>query len=96
MKIALINPNLETRIYSPWPPLGILYLGTILKNNGFDVSLLDAASENRNKQNILRWIQRIDPDVVGFTVFTVSFLVSIDLAKEIKQWNPNIKIILGH
>ncbi|TXT65806.1 MAG: hypothetical protein BAJALOKI1v1_380014 [Promethearchaeota archaeon] len=96
MKIALINPNMETRIYSPWPPLGILYLGTILKNNGFDVSLLDAASENKNKQNVLRWIQKIDPDVVGFTVFTVSFLVSIELAKEIKQWNPNINIILGH
>lgn len=96
MKIALINPNLETRIYSPWPPLGILYLGTILKGNGFQVNLLDAAAQNYSKKNILKWIKKIKPDIVGITIFSVSFLVSMELAKEIKQWNPNIKIVLGH
>jgi radical SAM superfamily enzyme YgiQ (UPF0313 family) len=96
VKVALINPNLETRIYSPWPPLGILYLGTILKNNGFKISLLDAAAKNYSKNDVLKWVKRIKPDIIGITIFTVSFLVSMDLAKEIKKWNPNTIIILGH
>jgi radical SAM superfamily enzyme YgiQ (UPF0313 family) len=96
MRVALINPHLEQRIYSAWPPLGILYLGTILKNNGFHVDLLDAAARNYSKRNVLDWIKQKKPDIIGITVFTVSFLVSIDLAKQIKQWNPNIKIIIGH
>jgi len=96
LKVVLINPNLETNIYSAWTPLGILYLGTVLKENGFQVSLLDAAARNYSRQQILDWIKKNDPDVVGLTVFTVSFLVSMELAKVIKTWNPNIKIVLGH
>ncbi len=96
MKIALINPSLETNIYTPWVPLGILYLGTILKENGFTVELLDAAAKLYGKNDVLIWIKRIRPDIVGITVFTVAFLPTINLIKIIKNWNPSIKIVLGH
>ena len=55
MKIALINPSLETNIYTPWVPLGILYLGTILKEHGFTVRLLDAAARFYGKDKVLNW-----------------------------------------
>ncbi|MBN1801608.1 MAG: radical SAM protein [Candidatus Lokiarchaeota archaeon] len=96
MKIALINPSLETNIYTPWVPLGILYLGTILKEHGFNVKLLDAAAKFYNKYDVLEWLKTIKPDVVGISVFTIAFLPSIDLIKIIKDWNPSIKIIIGH
>ncbi|MFX1256953.1 MAG: B12-binding domain-containing radical SAM protein [Promethearchaeota archaeon] len=96
MKIALINPSLETKIYSPWPPLGILYLGTILKENGFTVELLDAAAKFYKKSEVLSWIKRVKPDIVGISVFTVAFLPTINLIKIIKDWNPSLKIVLGH
>lgn len=96
MKIALINPSLETNIYTPWVPLGILYLGTILKKNGFKVELLDAAAKFYGKNDVLMWIKQVKPDIVGITVFTVAFLPTINLIKIIKNWNPSIKIVLGH
>ena len=96
MKIALINPSLETNIYTPWVPLGILYLGTILKENGFKVDLLDAAAKLYGKNDVLIWIKQVKPDIVGITVFTVAFLPTINLIKIIKNWNPSIKIVLGH
>ena len=96
MKIALINPSLETKIYSPWPPLGILYLGTMLKENGFTVKLLDAAAEFYGKNKMLNWLKNVKPDVVGISVFTVAFLPAINLIKIIKNWNPSIKIVIGH
>ncbi|TFG25666.1 MAG: radical SAM protein [Promethearchaeota archaeon] len=96
MKIALINPSLEEKIYSPWPPLGILYLGTILTENGFTVELLDAAAKFYGKNDVLNWIKRVKPDIVGISVFTVAFLPVINLIKVIKDWNPSIIIVLGH
>jgi len=96
LKIALINPSLETNIYTPWVPLGILYLGTILKENGFKVDLLDAAAKLYGKNDVLIWIKQVKPDIVGITVFTVAFLPTINLIKIIKNWNPSIKIVLGH
>ncbi|MFX0105307.1 MAG: B12-binding domain-containing radical SAM protein [Candidatus Hodarchaeota archaeon] len=96
MKIALINPSLETSIYTPWVPLGILYLGTILNENGFSVKILDAAAKFYGKNEVLNWVKRVKPDIIGLTVFTVSFLPTIDLIKVIKDWNPSIKIVVGH
>lgn len=96
MKIALINPSLETKIYTPWVPLGILYLGTILKEHGFNVNLLDAAARFYSKEEVLGWIKKVKPDVIGISVFTVAFLPVMNLVKIIKNWNPSVKIILGH
>jgi len=96
LKIALINPSLETKIYTPWVPLGILYLGTILKENGFTVDILDAAAKFYRKNEVLNWLKRVKPDIVGISVFTVAFLPAINLVKAIKSWNPSIKIVLGH
>ena len=96
MKIALINPSLETKIYTPWVPLGILYLGTILKESGYNVELLDAAAKFYNKNNVLNWLKKVDPDIVGMSVFTVAFIPTMNLIKLIKEWNPSVKIVLGH
>lgn len=96
MKIALINPSLETNIYTPWVPLGILYLGTILKDNGFTVKLLDAAAKFYGKDTVLSWIKQEKPDIVGITAFTVAFPPTIKIITAIKNWNPSIKIVLGH
>ncbi len=96
MKIALINPNLETKIYTPWVPLGLLYIGTVLKENGFNVKILDAAARSYSRQEVINWLKSINPNIVGFSVFTVGFLPTIRLVKEIKIWNPSIKIVLGH
>jgi anaerobic magnesium-protoporphyrin IX monomethyl ester cyclase len=96
MKIALINPNLETKIYTPWVPLGLLYIGTILKENGFNVKILDAAARSFSRREVISWLKSIDPEIIGFSVFTVGFLPTIKLVKEIKNWNPTVKIILGH
>ena len=96
MKIALINPSLETKIYTPWVPLGILYLGTVLRENGYNVELLDAAAKFYDKNDVLNWLKKINPDIVGISVFTIAFIPTMNLLKLIKAWNPSVKIVLGH
>lgn len=96
LRIALINPAWDIRTYTPWIPLGLVYLGTVLKEHGFSIKLLDAAAHRYDLAKILQWIEHVNPDIVGISAMTMSFLASIHLAKAIKGWNPNIKIVLGH
>ncbi len=98
MKIALINNHWEPKLtmYPPALPLGIVYLGTILKNNGYSVHLLDVLTKRWDNKNCLQWVKRINPDVIGFGVLTPAFLTTMDLVRDIKAWNPSIKIVLGN
>jgi radical SAM superfamily enzyme YgiQ (UPF0313 family) len=106
-KIALINPGpgeiLEKgRIVANadhiYPPLGICYLSAILKTENYHVDLIDQAAKGFTSQQLLKWIKKKDPDIVGFSTLTASgsgtsaALTSI----EIKNWNPNIKIVFGN
>ena len=101
MKVALINPTPmsgENEKYygQSWPPLGILLVGTILKNRGHEVKLLDQASNNLSFETVLSWVKETDPDVLGMSAMTVAFLSSIKIAQMVKGWNENITIVLGH
>ncbi|OLS12534.1 MAG: hypothetical protein RBG13Loki_3845 [Promethearchaeota archaeon CR_4] len=98
MKVVLINVqwNPGNLKYLAAIPLGITYLGTVLKNNGFSVYLLDATAKEWSNERVFQWVQQIQPEVVGFGVLTSSFLLTIDLVKIIKEWNPSIKIVLGN
>jgi anaerobic magnesium-protoporphyrin IX monomethyl ester cyclase len=101
LKIALINPNPilkenEQFYGQKWPPLGILLLGTILENQGHQVRLLDQASNGYTFEDVINLMKRFDPDVIGISAMTVGFLSSIKIAKLAKEWNPNVKIVLGH
>jgi len=83
-------------MYIPWLPLGIVYIGTVLEKNGISVKLIDAAAMRWDVEKILLWIRRIQPDIIGFSALTLSFISTIDLARAIKKENPNVKIVLGH
>ncbi len=86
----------DTRVYSPWVPLGLLYLGTVLQQKGFTVKILDAAAKRYGPTNVVRWLKQVRPELIGITALTMAFPASIELIKAIKEWDSSIKIALGH
>ncbi|MFX1273885.1 MAG: B12-binding domain-containing radical SAM protein [Promethearchaeota archaeon] len=104
MKIALILPvPMDLNREDPRPmfssfaePLGLLYIAGVLINDGYDVSILDHGATNYTFSQVLNWIKNQDPDVLGISVLTRSFLSGIKIAQLAKEWNPNISIILGN
>ncbi len=101
MRIALINPSpvigeKEQYYGQKWPPLGILLLGTILKKQGHQVRLLDQASNGFTFDEVLIWIKKLNPEIIGISAMTVGFLSSIKISEMAKEWNPNLIIVLGH
>ena len=109
MRILLINPAYDgswfqfhplKKTFSVYasgvsPPLGLLYIATILENQGYEVNLIDNDALKWSDDELLRFIEETHPDLVGFSILTASCFNAHRLAKEIKRIYPNIKILYG-
>ncbi|MFX1297077.1 MAG: B12-binding domain-containing radical SAM protein [Promethearchaeota archaeon] len=105
MKVVLIYPGVFfstptfEKEYKDVPnfniPLGILYLGQILKDNGHKVTLYDHYVSGAPVNSVINWLKTLNPDVVGFSVLSATLNTANAIAKKAKEWNPNLIIIYG-
>ncbi len=104
MKIYLINPaplksfddKKETLFYASAPPLGLMYLASCLKENGHKIFILDQAAIQYENSEVVKSVEKNDPDVVGFSVLCAAAENANLLSKAVKAGNPNLKIIYGN
>lgn len=103
MKFTFISPaafreNLHERSETvcSWPPLGMLYLATILEKEGFEVSLLDQAAKGLTIDETVKWINKENPDIVGFSTLASSGRTAAIIAGEVRKENPKAKIVFGN
>ena len=113
MKILLIQPPMElhpNEDLSIVPPLGILYIASVLERNGYQVNILDAVIENPKKRLLengkafigLTWnrlkdeIHKYNPDIVGITCSYSSQSHNLHkTARVIKDIDKNIHVMTG-
>jgi radical SAM superfamily enzyme YgiQ (UPF0313 family) len=79
-----------------WPPLGMLYLATMLKREGYEVSLLDQAANGYSIVDTVKWVKKENPDVVGFSTLASSGRTAALTAGEVKKEMPEVKIVFGN
>ena len=103
MKFTFISPaafreNLHERSepLCSWPPLGMLYLATILEKEGFEVSLVDQAAKGLTVDETVKWINKENPDVIGFSTLASSGRTAAIIAGEVRKENPEAKIVFGN
>ncbi|MBD3227555.1 MAG: radical SAM protein, partial [Candidatus Lokiarchaeota archaeon] len=78
---------------STFPPLGLLYVGAALENDGHNVTILDCNKEENDIKTIKEYVRT--SDIIGFTVTNADFKTTNSLIKIIKKINPDIPIIIG-
>ena len=78
------------------PPMGLLYLGQVLNDNGYSVKIYDQLVTGADNLEVMKLIQELDPKIVGFSVLFNNLWTTIDLFKRLKNWNPNIFTIVGN
>lgn len=81
------------------PPLGLLYLGTVIKKSGEPVKVFDFNSlENQDMEDeMIQKIAQLKPQIIGFSVATTSYPYTCELAKKMKKiLNETIFIWGGH
>jgi len=94
MKISLVEPktpfyNFYSAVVKHLPLLGPIYLGTILKNDGHDVTVY-----NENIKDI-DYSRLKDSDVLGISMITSTAPRGYDIAEKFRQLNPRGRVIIG-
>ena len=89
MKVLLCNPPIRQECgyeVNMNPPLGILYLGAVLKQN-HEVKIYDYEALGFSWQDVADNLNVENPDVVGITGTTLGYVSMIKLAKMAKKQN---------
>jgi len=101
-RILLIKPNYRCNIADFYffnlnlPPLNLYYIASYLIDLNVEVAILDAKVNNLSYKQIGKKIKKFNPDVVGITVFvTPAINICNDIAKIIKEINPNCIVVFG-
>jgi anaerobic magnesium-protoporphyrin IX monomethyl ester cyclase len=104
-KILFINSpsNYTKRIQSL--PLNLLNLGTILKQSGFEIKLIDLNAEKQYDRTfypnvmtpteLVQQVKKFNPDIVGITSITENYPVAMTIARLCKDENENLQIMYG-
>ncbi|WP_207691164.1 B12-binding domain-containing radical SAM protein [Desulfonema limicola] len=99
MKILLIYPYcLENRIHEEDAgvvPIGLYYIGALLRDNNYDVEILNFQGLNKNNDKIKEILISRNPDVIGFSILNANRWGGIEIAGMAKQINPDVKNIFG-
>ena len=99
MKILLIYPywlderkNTEDVVV---PPIGIYYVGAVLKENNYDVEILNWHHINRTPEKISSILREKKPDVIGFSILQANRWGGIEIAQIAKEIDPKVKVVFG-
>lgn len=84
-----------TRFANIMPPTGICSIAAYLQQRGVETVILDAYARPRSTDDMLAVALAHEPDVVGFSVTTSSFLDAYDIASGLKARQPELPLIFG-
>jgi anaerobic magnesium-protoporphyrin IX monomethyl ester cyclase len=99
LKIILIYPYcLDERLYVEdvhVVSIGLYYIGALLKENQYDVEILNWYDINKTPDKIGETLKDKKPDVIGFSIVHANRWGGIDIAKIAKRILPEVKIVFG-
>jgi len=104
MKILLLIPPTDLfRFYgglrsfsNPQPSLGIAYIAAVLRENGYEVRVVDAYVNGYNLPQLMDIIGQFQPDLIGMSVLTPSSEVVYEISKNIRATFPAMIIVMGN
>mgnify|MGYP001815825204 CR=1 FL=1 len=77
------------------PPIGLHYLGAILKEQGHAVKLLNWHDVKDKPHVIEEALGSLKPDLIGFSIFHANRWGGIQLARMFKEHFPDVPIVFG-
>lgn len=90
MKAALIQP-LGNHLFRV-PPLGLGYIASMLKRNGFEVKIFDLNVESSSLKEFLS-LER--PEIVGVSCVVTSVLQTFEITRKLKILLPECFVVVG-
>jgi len=94
MNILLVRPYNKESL-TVVPPLGLGYLATSLRKNGYKVKILDCVKEKIKPEDFVPILRKGKPDVLGLTVYSSDLVITKKYLGEVKKLNKNITTVIG-
>ena len=94
MRVLLIQPPYPFSEF-PKPSSALIFLGTVLRQEGVDVQILDLLSTRYSLDKIEARLARFQPDMIGATCVTLNFPVAVEILQHCKAIAPQATTILG-
>ena len=94
-KVLLISLNKEfENVQAGWPHLGLICVGTALKNGGFEVLEVDYAFR-KDAPTIQSFCKQFNPDIIGFSLYTSTWERYDKLLNELPHFTNAIIMVGG-
>ena len=93
MSILLINPS--GGYHHEYPPLGLLYIASVLRDLGRTVSFLDEGALVEPAERFLDAFNTSRPKYVGLTLYTTNLFRAYEIIGRIRERAPDTIIIVG-
>lgn len=77
------------------PPLGLSYVGGVLREAGYDVGALDMVVEGTVLDDLVSRLEAERPSVVGISCTTISYGRAMDVAQKVREVVPGALIVIG-
>jgi anaerobic magnesium-protoporphyrin IX monomethyl ester cyclase len=74
---------------------GIATLASVLRNKGYNISIIDASSDNLDVSGVIRKVADLNPSIVGITGLIQASAFNKELSMGLKSKLPNIIQIAG-
>lgn len=105
MKVTLIftpnelNPNFRDLDFrdeniGAVPPLSLLYVAAIMEREGIQVDLIDMVAEQLTYDNTLERLKNFSPDLIGFSISTISFHPVLNWIDRFKR-DTGLPVLVG-
>ena len=101
VRIVLFNSSTITRrrdqieVVEPHLKVGVASLASFLREQDFDVSIIDPQVEGLNLEKTVKKILSFNPDIVGFSPYTVEIMDASMIAASIKNKRESVRTVVG-
>jgi anaerobic magnesium-protoporphyrin IX monomethyl ester cyclase len=94
--VALVNPPYPVEApQAIFLPLGIGYLAAVLEENGYIVDVVDCQTTHPTQKDLEDKFRLLNPDIVGVTSATLTYLPALNILKAAKSALPNVTTMIG-
>lgn len=94
--VVLANPPYPEDVpQAVFIPLGISYLAAVLEEKGYEVDVVDCQVSRPNQKELEDKFRSLNPDIIGVTSATVTYLPALDILKAAKAALPNCITMIG-
>ncbi|MHB9003062.1 MAG: B12-binding domain-containing radical SAM protein [Coriobacteriia bacterium] len=97
--VLLVNAPVR-RVTADWHaglslPLGIAYIAAMLQEHLYRVRITDLNVSGFNPARVRSLIERLDPEVLGISAHTETYLSGLEIARLAKEIKPSIHVVMG-